>query len=211
VNTTISYYIKGGALGPVLDLKIRQETQNEKSLDTVMRMLYKEFYQEKKRGFTDEEFREVCERIAGTKLAEFFDDYINSTKDVDFAKYFVYAGLSVDTELRARPGAYLGADFANNGYVISRVEMDSPARAAGLSAQDQILGIDGAPIGNHKVDEILKTKTPRETLRLLVARGNRIEEISVQLGTKMERSFKLTAVDNPTPLQAAILKDWLKN
>ena len=210
VNTTISYYSKGGALGPVLDLKIRYETQNQKSLDTVMRTLYKEFYQEKKRGFTDEEFREVCERTAGTKLAEFFDNYIYSTSDVDFAKYFEYAGLKADTELRPRPGAYLGADIANNGTVISRVEVDSPARAAGLSAQDQILGIDGSPIGNRKMDDILKTKQPGETMSVLVARGNRFEEISVTLGTKMERSFKLTAIDNPTPLQAAILKDWLK-
>ena len=45
MNTTISYYSKGSALGPVLDLKIRRETNNQKSLDTVMRMLYKEFFQ----------------------------------------------------------------------------------------------------------------------------------------------------------------------
>jgi len=211
VNTTISYYSKGGALGPVLDLKIRNETNNQRSLETVMRALYKEFYQGKKRGFTDAEFREVCERTAGTSLAEFFDDYIYSTKEVDFAKYFAFAGLKLDTELRARPGAYLGADMANNGNVISRVELDSPARAGGLSAQDQILGVDGSPIGNRKLDDILKTKKAGDSMKLLLARGNRIEEITVVLGTKMERSFKLTPVDNPTPLEAAILKDWLKN
>lgn len=211
VNTTISYYSKGGALGPVLDLKIRNETKNQNSLDTVMRTLYKEFYQERKRGFTDEEFREVCERTAGVSLAEFFDDYIYSTKDVDFAKYYAYAGLKVDTQLRAGPGAYLGADMAGSGTVISRVEMDSPARAAGLSAQDQILGVDGSPIGNRKMDDILKTRKPGDTMKVLVARRERIEEINVVLGTKMERSFKLTVIDNPTPLQGAILKDWLKN
>ena len=211
VNTTISYYSKGGALGPVLDIKIRNETNNQKSLDTVMQTLYKEFYQEKKRGFTDEEFREVCERTAGASLAEFFDGYIYSTKEVDFAKYFAYAGLKVDTELRGRPGAYLGADMANNGTVISRVEVDSPARASGLSAQDQILGVDGSPLGNRKIDDILKTKKPGDTIKLLLTGANRFKEITVTLGTKMERSFKLAPIDNPTPLQAAILKDWLKH
>src|SRR5215469_13264521 len=211
VNTTISYYSKGGALGPVLDFKIRNETNNQKSLDTVMQTLYKEFYQEKKRGFTDEEFREVCERTAGASLAEFFDGYIYSTKEVDFAKYFAYAGLKVDTELRGRPGAYLGADMANNGTVISRVEVDSPARATGLSAQDQILGVDGSPLGNRKIDDILKTKKPGDTIKLLLTRANRFKEITVTLGTKMERSFKLAPIDNPTLLQAAILKDWLKH
>jgi predicted metalloprotease with PDZ domain len=211
VNTTISYYSKGSALGPVLDFAIRNAANNQKSLDTVMRTLYKEFYQEKKRGFTDEEFREVCERTAGTSLAEFFDDYVYSTKEVNFAKYFGYAGLKLDAELRASPGAYLGADMANNGTTISRVEADSPARAGGLSAQDQILAVDGSPIGNRKLDDILRTKKSGDTIKLLVARANRIAEVSVVLGVKMERSFKITLVDNPTPLQAAILKDWLKN
>jgi predicted metalloprotease with PDZ domain len=211
VNTTISYYSKGSALGPVLDMKIRNETKNQKSLDTVMRTLYKEFYQDKKRGFTDAEFREVCERTAGTQLAEFFDDYIYSTKDVDFAKYFAYAGLKLDTELRARPEAYLGADMANNGTTISRIEVDSPARASGLSAQDQIIAVDGSPLGNRRLDDILKTKKPGDTMKLLVSRSNEIQEINVVLEAKMERSFKIMPVDNPTPLQAAILKDWLKN
>jgi predicted metalloprotease with PDZ domain len=209
VNTTISYYSKGGALGPVLDFKIRNETKNQKTLDTVMQTLYTEFYQEKKRGFTDQEFREVCERIAGTSLAEFFD-YVYTTKDVDFAKYYAYAGLKVDTELRALPEGYLGADMAAAGNTISRIEVDSPARASGLSAQDQILAVDGVPLGNRKMEDILKSTKPGQTLKLLVAHTNRIQEIDVVLGTKMERSFKITPVENPTALQAAILKDWLK-
>ena len=209
VNTTISYYSKGGALGPVLDLKIRNETKNQKSLDTVMQTLYKEFYQEKKRGFTDQEFREVCERIAGTSLAEFFD-YVYTTNEVDFAKYFAYAGLKLDNELRARPDGYLGADMKANGNTISRIEVDSPARASGLSAQDQILAVDGIPMGNRKMEDILKSTKPGQTLKLLVAHTNRIEEINVVLGTKMERSFKITPAEKPSALQAAILSDWLK-
>ncbi len=94
-NTTISYYDKGCAMGLLLDLKIRQETKNKKSLDDVMRTLYKEFYQDKKRGFTDQEFRQVCERIAGTSLQEIFT-YASTVKEVDYQKYLDYAGLKVD-------------------------------------------------------------------------------------------------------------------
>jgi len=209
-NTTISYYSKGSALGPLLDLRIRYETKNQKSLDTVMRTLYKEFYEEKKRGFTDAEFREVCERIAGTSLAEFFD-YIYTTKEVDYAKYFAFAGLKLDTELRAARDAWLGVEMANNGNAIARIDFDSPARAGGLSVQDQILAVDGIPLGNRKMDDILKARKSGETIKLLVARANRIEDIAVVLASKMERSFKITSVDNPTQLQSTILKDWLKN
>src|SRR5215472_6230450 len=63
-NTTISYYNNGAMLGAMLDLKIRNDSGNRRSLDDVMRALYRKYYQEKKRGFTDNEFRQECESAA---------------------------------------------------------------------------------------------------------------------------------------------------
>jgi len=211
-NTTISYYNKGSIIGALLDLKIRNETRNQKSLDDVMRMLYKDYFQEKNRGFTDEEFREVCERIAGVPLAEIFDDYVYDTKEIDYPKYFAYAGLKIDTELRAQPGAAtLGVVMDNNNQIISWIQYDSPAQKSGLSAQDQILAIDGVPAGKSRMADILKTKKPGDKIKLLVTHNNRDKEVEVVLGQDMERSFKIQRVDNPTALQSAILNSWLKN
>jgi len=207
-NTTISYYAKGGALGPLLDLRIRHETQNRKSLDDVMRTLYSEFFQEKKRGFTDAEFREVCERIAGSSLAEFFDDYVYSTKEVDWAKYFAYAGLTLDRDPHPGPGAYLGVDVGNN-QTVTRIEWGSPAQESGLSAQDQILAIDRVPVAIRKLDDFLKTRQPGEALALLVVRDSMVKELRVTLGQKAERTFKTSLVENPSALETAILKAWL--
>ena len=50
VNKTISPYDKGPALGILLDLKIRHETKNKKSLDDLMRQLYQVYYKKKGRG-----------------------------------------------------------------------------------------------------------------------------------------------------------------
>jgi predicted metalloprotease with PDZ domain len=211
-NTTISYYNKGSIIGALLDLKIRNETRNQKSLDDVMRMLYKDYFLEKNRGFTDEEFREVCERIAGAPLAEIFDDYVYDTKEIDYPKYFAYAGLKIDTELRAQPGAAtLGVVMDNNNQIISWIQYDSPAQKSGLSAQDQILAIDGVPAGKSRMADILKTKKPGDKIKLLVTHNNRDKEVEVVLGQDMERSFKIQRVDNPTALQSAILNSWLKN
>jgi predicted metalloprotease with PDZ domain len=96
INKTISYYDKGPVLGMLLDFKIRHETKNKKSLDDVMRTLYKNFYQQKNRGYTEDEFRQVCESIAGVSLAEFFE-YVYTVKEIDYLKYFAYAGLAIDT------------------------------------------------------------------------------------------------------------------
>ncbi|HWK07987.1 MAG TPA: hypothetical protein VNS58_30370 [Puia sp.] len=123
-NRTISYYDKGPALGMLLDFAIRHATNNQKSLDDVMRELYHRYYQEKKRGFTDAEFRQVCERLAGISLSEIFE-YASTVKDVDYSKYLAYAGLAIDLgpqeqagSPQAQPGAKQDSSAANQAQPV---------------------------------------------------------------------------------------------
>jgi hypothetical protein len=37
-----------------------------------------------------------------------------------------------------------------------------------------------------------------------------VRELDVILAKKMERTFRITPLPNPTPLQSAILEGWLK-
>jgi len=211
-NTTISYYDKGAALGMLLDLKIRNESKNQRSLDDVMRALYQQYYKERKRGFTDKEFRGVCESVAGGSLSEIFDVYASTVKDIDYPKYLAYAGLDIDLQPRDAPGVSFGALTEDRGGnpVISSVEWDSPAWRAGLSAQDEILAVDGVRVTSRTLSDILNARKPGETVRVLLSRHGAIREFDIVLGKKTERSFRLTPLPNPTPLQTAILEGWLK-
>lgn len=91
----ISYYDKGPLIGLLLDLQIRHATQNKKSLDDVMRGLYKKYYQQLQRGYTEKEFQTMCEETAGIKLDDLFQ-YASTTKEVDYNKYLKYAGLQLE-------------------------------------------------------------------------------------------------------------------
>jgi len=92
---SISYYDKGPVIGLLLDFTIRHATQNKKSLDDVMRLLYWKYYKELQRGFTDAEFEQACETVAGTSLANFFD-YVYTTKEIDYTTCLSYAGLRLE-------------------------------------------------------------------------------------------------------------------
>ena len=128
-NTSVSYYSKGTALGALLDLKIRNESKNGKSLDDVMRALYRKYYQGKKRGFTDAEFQQECESAAGGPLAEVFE-YASTTKDIDYPKYFAYAGLEIDVTAADGKGAYLGVNTRSQDgkLLVAGVSAGSPAQ-----------------------------------------------------------------------------------
>jgi predicted metalloprotease with PDZ domain len=212
-NTTISYYDKGAALGLLLDLKIRHETGNDRSLDGVMRTLYFDYYKKKKRGFTDAEFRAVCERAAGCSLPEIFDAYVLTVRDIDYAKYFAYAGLEIDTRYRERPGIFFGASTREQDGVLSitGVERDSPAWRGGLSARDEILSVDGKKATDRSLQEILSSKKPGDRLRIVVSRRGQRREMAITLTRKRERSFRIRPMPDPNPLQLKIRDDWLRN
>jgi predicted metalloprotease with PDZ domain len=210
-NTTISYYDKGAALGLLLDLKIRNETGNKKSLDDVMRLLYGDYYRKKGRGFTDGEFRRACESVAGGPLDEVFE-YASTVKAVDYAKYLSYAGLVIDVQPRETPGAFLGAATRtqDGNLFISSVEWDSPASKAGLSAQDEMVALDGVRASARTLGELLNEKKAGERVQLMISRRGAVREIEVVLGKKLEKSFAIKPLASPTPLQAGLLAGWLK-
>jgi predicted metalloprotease with PDZ domain len=210
-NTTISYYDKGAALGLLLDLKIRHETENRKSLDDVMRTLYFDYHKEKNRGFTDAEFRAECESTAGYPIPEIFDVYVSTVHDIDYPKYFAYAGLEIDTTFQAQPGVFLGASTReqDGNLVISSVERDSPAWNGGLSARDEILILDGKKATSRFLQNILGSKQPGDKLHIVVLRRGQKREIEVILTTKLERSFRIKPLPNPDALQSKILDHWL--
>jgi len=130
----------------MLDLAIRHASGNRKSLDDVMRALYRTFYRQKKRGFTDDEFRQECESAAGASLTEVLE-YASTTKDVHYAKCFAYAGLAVIATSEDAPGAYLGLNtqVRDGRLVVVGTSDGSPAAGAGLVAQDQVIRVDGVP------------------------------------------------------------------
>jgi predicted metalloprotease with PDZ domain len=96
-DQTISYYEKGPVIGLILDLAIRHATENSKSLDDVMRFLYWRYYKELHRGFTDAEFQQACQHIAGTALSREFE-YVNTTRELDYSRYLTWAGLTLTEE-----------------------------------------------------------------------------------------------------------------
>ncbi len=211
-NTTISYYDIGCGLCLLLDLKIREASQGRASLDDVMRTLYRTFAKGQKRGFTDREFREVCERAAGAPLSEIFDVYAATTERWDYAKYLGYAGLTIDVEPRPAKGPWFGASTQdqNGSAVVATVELDSPAAAAGLSVQDEILAIDGERTSPRALKGTLADHKHGDKLRVLYARRGAVKETEVVLGTKSEPAWKITPLANPTPAQKVLWDAWLR-
>jgi predicted metalloprotease with PDZ domain len=129
---TINYYNKGATLCLLLDLKIRNASKNVNSLDDVMRTLYTVYNKERKRGFTDKEFREACEQAAGCSLAGFFE-LVYTTADIDYAGYLAYAGLTIDLAPQETVYTHLGKSVNKKSFAIMPMENAGKLEAAVLA------------------------------------------------------------------------------
>ncbi|MEI6596173.1 MAG: M61 family peptidase [Bacteroidota bacterium] len=105
-NKSISYYEKGPVVGLLFDFAIRHATNNQKSLDDVMRYLYWHYYKDMHRGFTDAEFQQVCEDVAGISLTDLFE-YVYTAKELDYTTYLNFAGLEISFKTDEKTGKKL--------------------------------------------------------------------------------------------------------
>jgi len=175
----------------------------------VMQTLYRQFYKELKRGWTDEEFRAVCENVAGVPLQEIFE-YASTTVDIDYNKYLGYAGLELEKPVELTD-PYLGAiaEDVEGRLVLTAIEGSSPGKTAGLAVKDEVRSLEGVKVDAAAFNAGVAAKRPADKIRLVVNRGGKDLEVEVTLGHKLQRSFKIVPITNPDALQVAILKDWM--
>ena len=211
VNKTISYYDKGLVVGLLFDFTIRQVTNNKRSLDDVMQFLYKEYYQKKKRGFTEEELRNAFETIAGTSLADVFE-YVTTTKELVYPTYFNYAGLNIDTTTQVLPGAYAGFSLTEreDSVFIANVDYGSPGWNASIRKAQQVVKLNGEKPSASLFNKLITSARPGDKISFTLFINKEPKDIEVILGKKTEKSFKITPAGNPAPLQKQILESWLK-
>jgi predicted metalloprotease with PDZ domain len=100
---SVSYYTKGAMIGVLLDLWIREQTNNARSLDDMMRTLNEQFGKTGKPYRDREDLEAVCSQTAKTSCKYFFNDYVSGTKPFPYDEYFAFAGLAIRRIVHSAP------------------------------------------------------------------------------------------------------------
>jgi predicted metalloprotease with PDZ domain len=172
-----------------------------------MRAAYQKYSGE--RGYTPEEFRAVAEQVAGQSLASFWASAVEGTAELDYSEAFETLGL------RFRPGvastrAWLGITTRNdNGrLLVSSVRRETPAAAAGLNVDDEILAIDEFRVRADQLNLRLDQYTPGDTVTLLVARRDQLRRLDLEFGTEPARQWRVEV--NPAAGDTQQRARWFK-
>jgi predicted metalloprotease with PDZ domain len=145
-GTGYIYYPKGSLAALMLDIMIRDGSDNRRSLDDVLRELYETTYK-RGRGFTAAEWWGAVSRAAGGRsFADFNARYIDGRDSYPWAAVLPLAGFRFvsDTIREPRLGVFSQPDSA--GIRVTSVEPGSAAMVAGVRAGDYLVSIGDLPV-----------------------------------------------------------------
>ena len=207
---SVSYYQKGQVLGVLLDILIRDRTDNQKSLDDVMRTMNADFAKEGKFYRDSLDIRLSAEKVTGGSLEDFFNKYIGGAEPLPYASVLSLSGLELHSYESARPVLGFFVERAPNGPVIVRgVDADSDAAKAGLRVGDEILRWNNGE-APRRPERWLGSQKLGDQLRLHVKRDDKELDVVVHIGEVREKVYQVAesghASDRAKRIREGILR-----
>src|SRR5678815_2106821 len=186
-GTGYIYYQKGSLAGLLLDIMIRDASDNKRGLDDVFRELYQADYKQKWTGFTGEQWWAAVSRAAGGKsFDEFNAKYVDGREPFPFASVLPLAGfrLTVDSIREPRLGVSSAPD--SSGVRVVEVQPGSPAEAAGLRPGDYLVQVGDISVRDPSFGEQFRSryaKAEGTNVPVKVRRGD--QSIDMQMAVRL--------------------------
>jgi predicted metalloprotease with PDZ domain len=202
-NAIVSYYTKGSLVALAFDLTIRAQTNNRKSLDDVMRLLWqrfgRDFYRGKPVGVSEDEVEEIFAEATGADLGALFEQAVRSTRDLPLETMLEPFGISLAPERDKNARPTLGARVRGGGdCTLAAVHDGSAAQKAGLSAGDVLVAIDGLRVTGANLDGLLSRYLPGAKVEVHAFRRDELRTVQVKLDGPEVSRYSLTVTDRRT-------------
>ena len=181
-DRSISYYNKGQIDGVLLDLAIRDATDNRKSLDDVLRAMNAEYAKAGKFYNDSIDIRGTVEELSGKSFEDFFRRFVAGTDEIPYDDFLAAAGwkLKIETDRTPDLGFWPGEE-TSKGIGVSDLDAGSAAEAAGLRDGDMIVPVP--VVRAPRFLQLLRTRAAGDPLTLRIRRGGQELEISFLVGS----------------------------
>ncbi len=226
-NAIVSYYTKGSLIALVLDLTIRRETADGRSLDDVMKTLWQR-YGSRGIGLAEDEIERVAEEVSGVRLKPLFDLALRTTRDLplqgllnEFGIGFTLGpaksvddkgGLRKAVEKLAEPRPVLGAVSKPKGQDVELTVVldDSAAQQAGLAAGDVIVAVDGIRVTQFTIHDQIAHIPPGESVNVHLFRRDELMQFELTPKPAPADTCRLWLLEEIDPTTRKMREEWLQ-
>jgi predicted metalloprotease with PDZ domain len=178
-GTEYIYYSKGSLAGFLIDIMIRDASDNHSSLDDVMRTLYNSAYKNA-RGFTSDEWWSTVSKAArGKSFADFYARYIDGREAFPYDRVLPLAGLRLARDTSHVPQLGIASLQDSTGLHVTAVIPESSAAVAGVQPGDQLISVAGLSADDPNWTEKFRSRyarSPEGTSLPIIVRRNGAEQ-----------------------------------
>jgi len=195
-GTEYIYYPKGSLAGFLLDIIIRDASDNRRSLDDVMRELYNADYKNN-RGFTSEEWWSAVTRAAnGKSFTDFYAHYVDGRDPYPWDAVLPLAGMRLVRDSLNEPRMGIGSVQDSSGLHVTEIVPGSSAEIAGVQPGDILLAVGGIGADDPTWAAKFRAKYARlpegTPIPILVRRNGREQALEARLHYVSRVELRLT-------------------
>jgi predicted metalloprotease with PDZ domain len=193
-GTGYIYYPKGSLAGFMIDIMIRDASDNAKSLDTVMRELYESTYKQGK-GFTSDDWWNAVTRAAGGQsFADFYAKYIDGREPYPWNDLLPKAGLKPIWDRAPRMG--ISSQQSPAGVVVVSTEPGGSAELAGVKVGDVLVSVGEIPVEDQNFGARFRLRYSN------AAEGSALPIVVTRAGQRMTLNGKIMFANTGMRLEA---------
>lgn len=212
-NARISYYLKGAVVAWLLDVALRQSSQEAVTLEDVMRLLWQRHSQT---GYTLHDFETIVEDLGSREIRDWLNARVREADEVDFDPALAWFGLQFKAEDSAKKSnfakVWIGSQSTGSeGKLIVRTVLrGSPSDRAGLNVDDELLALAGYRLSPETWPGHLEMFEPEQELEFLVSRRGKIVPLKITLGKKPPHNWELEVDPSASTPASSRLQSWLR-
>ena len=210
-NRKTSIYPDAALCMLMVDLEIIRNSDGKNSLHSVMKELYEDFAL-KDKGYSEDDFRNICVKFGGLKVAEIFENHIYGTED--YIPTLKTALEVVGLELKEKKNPNLTAQYfglisinENEKVIIKKVEPNSISDKNGIAPEDEITKVNGKAI-KGKISDLLKDCKKEATLTIKKKFSEKTIYLTIGNHYKL---LELIKNENAIDEQLTLRKVWCNN
>lgn len=208
------YYSKGSLIGLLLDIEIRDATENRHSLDDVMYRLYHDHYR-RGHGFTTEDLlRYIAEYMGKEETERFYRAHIDGREPLPYREVLALAGIEFHVDTIVEPLLGIYPDYSQPGkLLVDNTVPGSSAVEAGVEAGDQLLRVGVVEISGPQWAEAFReiyADSVGETFTVEYLRDGQRLTGDATIRTRTRYEYRLEPIPAPSEKQTAIRRGLLE-
>jgi predicted metalloprotease with PDZ domain len=206
-ETTQILALKGELLCLLMDLRIRNKTNNQKNIDDVVRFI-KNWFDNEPITFTEDYLLTTLNSITSIDFTNFFDQYVNGHMELPFTEYFSNAGITIESKTDTIPD--LGKIVIDESNKVIHLSHETPLGLAGLKEGDFFLAMNDSKFrGNSQLLQVIDSLQVGSEAEISIRREGLSLVISAKVAGKEVKVVNLKSIDEETERSKLIRESWL--